>query len=113
MVVPPSFGSTRYNSGHERNVSHDLQFQACRRRLHRRAVDLTHAMSNDPQFAVRGTLTGWMLRSFTLPNILIAVMATGIVLPSVMYSLSLRSPTPAELLIAICIALVSNLLFLW
>ena len=40
-------------------------------------------------------------------------MLAGILIPSVVYSLNLKDPTPAELLIAICIALFSSVLFLW
>lgn len=40
-------------------------------------------------------------------------MLIAIVLPAVTYSINLRDPSPAQLLIAICIALFSSVVFLW
>lgn len=50
---------------------------------------------------------------YSLPTIALGMMLIGVLLPSVMYSINLRNPTPAELLIAICIALFSSVVFLW
>jgi hypothetical protein len=50
---------------------------------------------------------------YSLPNVALLFMLAGILIPSVVYSLNLKDPTPAELLIAICIALFSSVLFLW
>ena len=50
---------------------------------------------------------------YSLPNVALLFMLMGVLMPSVIYSVNLRTPTPAELLIAICIALFSSVLFLW
>ena len=48
------------------------------------------------------------LGSFALLLMLIAIL-----LPTVMYSLNLREPTPAELLVAISIGMFASVLYLW
>lgn len=50
---------------------------------------------------------------YSLPNIALLFMLAGVLIPSVIYSVNLKDPTPAELLVAICIALFSSVLFLW
>jgi hypothetical protein len=50
---------------------------------------------------------------YSLPNIALLFILLGVLLPSVMYSVKLRNPTPADLLVAICISVFSSLLFLW
>ena len=50
---------------------------------------------------------------YSLPNIALLLMLAGVLIPSVIYSINLKNPTPAELLVAICIALFSSVLFLW
>ena len=47
------------------------------------------------------------------PIVALNVMLIGIVLPSAIYSLRLDHPTPSQLLVAICIALFSSIVFLW
>ncbi len=41
------------------------------------------------------------------------LILAGVIIPTVNYSLRLHDPTPAELLIAICMALFSGVVFLW
>jgi len=50
-----------------------------------------------------------------VPGIALTLMLIGILLPTAFYSfrLSQSSPTAADLLIAVCIALFSSVLFLW
>ena len=50
---------------------------------------------------------------YSLPNVALLLMLAGVLIPSVLYSIKLENPTPAELLIAISIALFSSVLFLW
>ena len=50
---------------------------------------------------------------YTIAGIALLLMAIGILLPSANYSLKLRNPRPAKLLVAICIALFSAVVFLW
>ncbi len=40
-------------------------------------------------------------------------MLLGILVPAAFYSFNLRNPTPAQLLVAICISLFSGVVFLW
>ena len=51
--------------------------------------------------------------SFSIPTIAFGMMLVGILLPTTMFSLSLRNPSPTDLLIAICMALFSAVVFLW
>jgi hypothetical protein len=55
----------------------------------------------------------FMGKSYSIPTIALGLMGAGILLPSAKYSLDLNKPSPAEILVAICIALFSGLLFLW
>jgi hypothetical protein len=48
-----------------------------------------------------------------VPSLALTLMLAGVVLPSVFYSYRLIDPTPSELLVAICIALFSSIVFLW
>lgn len=50
---------------------------------------------------------------YSLPNVALLLMMVAIILPAVNYSLWLKNPTPSELLVAICIALFSSVVFLW
>jgi len=50
---------------------------------------------------------------YSLSNVALLLMLIGVLIPSVIYSIQLKNPTPAELLIAISIALFSSVLFLW
>ena len=45
---------------------------------------------------------------YSLPNVALLFMLIGVLMPSVIYSTNLRTPTPAELLVTICIALFSR-----
>jgi hypothetical protein len=48
-----------------------------------------------------------------LAGFALLLMLVAIVLPTVMYSWSLQQPTPAELLIAVCIGMFASVLYLW
>jgi hypothetical protein len=48
-----------------------------------------------------------------LVSLSLALMLGGIVVPTFLYSTQLREPTPAKLLVAICISLFSGVVFLW
>jgi hypothetical protein len=48
-----------------------------------------------------------------IPTIALLLMLAGILLPSAAYSVRLEHPSPAELLVAICVALFAAVLFLW
>src|SRR5437763_1364461 len=50
-----------------------------------------------------------------VPGIALTLMLLGILMPTAFYSIKLAqsSPTPADLLVAVCIALFSSVLFLW
>ena len=50
---------------------------------------------------------------YSVPTLALGLMLVGVLLPSAMYSFRLHDPTPAELLIAICIGLFSSVVFLW
>ena len=50
---------------------------------------------------------------YQIPTLALGAMLVAILAPTVMYSTNLRGPTPAELLIAICIAMFSGVLSLW
>jgi hypothetical protein len=52
-------------------------------------------------------------QTMTIPGLAFLLMLAGVLLPSAMYSFRLQDPTPAELLVAICIALFSSVVFLW
>ena len=60
---------------------------------------------------------GWKLQfgSFkgSIPTLALVMMIAGILLPAVFYSSQLRNPTPARLLIAICVALFASVIYLW
>ena len=49
----------------------------------------------------------------TLPTMVLVVMVMAVLLPSASYSFSLNDPTPAELLVAICIGVFSSTVCLW
>ncbi len=50
-----------------------------------------------------------------VPSIALTLMLLGILLPTAFYSFKLAqsSPTPSDLLVAVCMALFSSVLFLW
>lgn len=48
-----------------------------------------------------------------IPGMALQLMLAGILLPAVIYSYNLKNPTPAELLVAICVALFASVVFLW
>src|SRR5262245_15629818 len=50
-----------------------------------------------------------------IPGKAFSLMLAGILMPTALYSFRLAqaSPTPADLLVAVCIALFSGVLFLW
>jgi hypothetical protein len=48
-----------------------------------------------------------------IPEMALTLMLVGILAPTAMYSFRLSSPTPADLLVAVSIALFSAVLFLW
>jgi hypothetical protein len=48
-----------------------------------------------------------------VPEMALLLMLIGILAPTALYSFRLTSPTPAELLVAISIALFASVLFLW
>ena len=52
-------------------------------------------------------------QTFSISTLALLLMLVGILLPSVNYSIRLKNPTPAQLLIAVCIALFSSVVFLW
>lgn len=52
-------------------------------------------------------------QQFELPSLALFLMLVGVVLPSALYSYRLTDPTPPELLVAICVALFSSVVFLW
>jgi hypothetical protein len=48
-----------------------------------------------------------------VPELAFTLMIAGILVPTAMYSFRLSSPSPAELLVAVSIALFASVLFLW
>lgn len=48
-----------------------------------------------------------------IPLLALQLMLIGILLPTAFYSFNLRNPTPAQLLVAVCMALFSGVVFLW
>jgi hypothetical protein len=50
---------------------------------------------------------------FSIPTIAFGLKLIGILLPTAKFSLDLKEPSPPQLLIAICIALFSAVVFLW
>jgi hypothetical protein len=50
-----------------------------------------------------------------VPELALSLMLMGILVPTALYSFKLASssPTPADLLVAVCIALFASVLFLW
>jgi hypothetical protein len=50
-----------------------------------------------------------------IPGIALNLMLAGILMPTALYSFKLvqSSPTPGDLLVAVCVALFSSVLFLW
>src|SRR5580700_2617368 len=48
-----------------------------------------------------------------VPEMALLLMLIGILAPTALYSFRLTSPSPAELLVAISIALFASVLFLW
>lgn len=64
--------------------------------------------NNEAKYIVR--IAG---QELSLPNVSLLLMLTAIVIPAAIYSINLRDPSPAQLLIAICIALFSSVVFLW
>jgi len=48
-----------------------------------------------------------------VPELAFTLMIAGILVPTAMYSFRLTSPSPAELLVAVSIALFASVLFLW
>ena len=49
----------------------------------------------------------------TITTIAFFLMLGGILLPTAKYAFSLHEPTPAQLLVAVCMAMFSAVLFLW
>src|SRR5436309_1899649 len=49
----------------------------------------------------------------TITTIAFFLMLGGILLPTAKYAFALREPTPAQLLVAVCMAMFSAVLFLW
>lgn len=49
----------------------------------------------------------------SLRNISLLIILVGVLVPSVIYSVNLRNPTPTELLIAIGITLFASVVYLW
>jgi hypothetical protein len=48
-----------------------------------------------------------------LLGVLVCVMVVGILVPTVMYALLLKKPTPTDLLVSVCICLFSCVIVLW
>lgn len=48
-----------------------------------------------------------------IPQMAFTLMLMGIVLPATFYAFKLNNPTPAQVLVAICISLFSGVVFLW
>jgi len=48
-----------------------------------------------------------------IPGIALQVMVVGILIPPSLYAFNLKNPTPAQLLIAVCMSLFSAVVFLW
>jgi hypothetical protein len=49
----------------------------------------------------------------TITTIALFLMIGGVLLPTAKYAFDLREPTPAQLLVAVCMAMFSAVLFLW
>ena len=49
----------------------------------------------------------------TIPSLALLLMIGGILFPAVYYSLHLTDPTPASVLVAICVSLFSSVIYLW
>jgi hypothetical protein len=52
-------------------------------------------------------------KTYPVATLALALMLAAILLPSAQYSITMRNPSPAELLTAICISLFSGVLSLW
>src|SRR5438046_1468148 len=48
-----------------------------------------------------------------IPGLALQIMLVGILFPTAIYAFNLRNPTPAQLLVAICMSLFSAVIFLW
>ena len=70
------------------------------------SVDKVDKKIDNPLIQVGG-------KEYSLATLALFLMLIGVLLPSVIYSIKLKDPTPAQLLVAICIALFSSVIFLW
>jgi hypothetical protein len=52
-------------------------------------------------------------QTYTITGLAFLLMLAGILLPTVKYAYYLREPSPAQLLVAVCMALFSAVLYLW
>jgi hypothetical protein len=52
-------------------------------------------------------------REYNVPTLALLLLLAGTLVPTVKYSFDLKNPSPAELLVAICISLFSGVVFLW
>jgi hypothetical protein len=52
-------------------------------------------------------------QTFQLTTIALLLMLAGILIPTAKYAWDLREPTPAQLLVTVCMAMFSAVLFLW
>ena len=60
---------------------------------------------------------GWSIKvgnfKATIPSLALVMMIGGILFPAVYYSANLRDPTPASLLVAICVSVFASVIYLW
>ena len=52
-------------------------------------------------------------QAYTISTIALLLMLAGILIPTAKYAFGLREPTPAQLLVAVSMAMFSAVLFLW
>jgi hypothetical protein len=48
-----------------------------------------------------------------IPGLALQIMLVGILIPTAFYAFNLKNPSPAQLLVAICMSLFSAVIFLW
>jgi hypothetical protein len=67
----------------------------------------------EPEETIPIPIPGLGKRGLRISEMALLLMLAGILFPAATYSYKLHDPTPAQLLVAICITLFSGVVFLW
>lgn len=68
-------------------------------------------MSREPEH--QDKKTGVEKFQAAIPSLALVMMIAGILFPAIIYATNLKDPTPADLLIGICVSLFASVIFLW